>query len=404
MGIRVKHEVGGGDIAAMVALAAAAGLGQAQGPQAPIAPVGPMGAPPISGGGGGGRSMFESADRAKALSARRAEQMREIDARADRDRQAADDAMKKTALAAGLQGEMQEQEYDREIKKMQEQAKVDAGKLDYKFSAEQKRDIAKNNRAKATVRKLVADGDWTPEEGKVALDKIGQLDAGLTPGAYPADERKQPPPQEQTWTAPNGDFMGVDSRGNPRILTPWKNSKEGLEHQAGIAKQEQDDKAYDDRLNRVLDMTVEKEVDGMMEKVSLEPYEVDDAMNRWQEARDRHEAMRNQGLSGPQQGEVNRRNEEARENAKRKWDEQHGVTQQQDWVSKLEKTGIKEFGLDIPIKVSEEHAELGPQLGALLALFDAIDKKYDGDFKKIPARLRPYYKKLIPIANAYYDR
>ncbi len=107
------------------------------------------------------------------------------------------------------------------------------------------------------------------------------------------------------------------------------------------------------------------------------------------------------GLSGY----VDQRNEEARVEAKRKWDEQHaggGPGQQAEpWSAKLEEAGIDVGGVKIPVKVTAEQAQLPPEEGAQLAMWDSLYKKYPS-YKDVPAQLKPGYLKLMEFAEQYY--
>jgi len=200
MGIRVKH--GDGDISGLAALSALAGMMQARVPQAQLpTPTGQRG----SGGGGGGQSdTHRSIDRANALRAAAGMQKQRIDAAAKQQKLAADQAMAKTAVASGLGQEIKEQEYELEVKKLREQAKIEAEQWEHKFTAQQRQEIQKWNNALANVE---ASSDYTEEEKASFRKRHAIAIAGIQPSQVPADPNK---PKFEDGRGPGQVYEGAD--------------------------------------------------------------------------------------------------------------------------------------------------------------------------------------------------
>ncbi len=341
------------------------------------------------------------------IAASRDAQMLSIDARADIQKQSADDAMKRVTLQAGLGQEMQDREFDLEVQKMQEQAKIKARETEWKFSAETKRRIAQNNSERQAISNAFDSGIIDEEQRDNLMVANTEKMAGFQPSAHPADENKPPPPQEQTWTDPStGALLGIDRSGNPRqIVAPDKTSG-FLREQNQLKVRQAASDARNKMLATALSTTVKNMDTGKEEPLGRS--EVSAMMSEYDRHVAEYEAQQNPqpAPGGGLSGYVDQRNEAARVEAKRKWDEQHaepgfGGRQAEPWSAKLEAAGIDVGGLKIPVKVKPWQAKLPPEQGAKLAMFDALDKKYP-KYSDIPLDLRPAYAALLEFAEQYY--
>ena len=79
-------------------------------------------------------------------------QLADIEAQAERQKEAADIAYKRTALAAGLQEKLQEQAFDQRLVQMEEAARVQAEQWEYRYTTQQRQDIAKFNNARQRIQ------------------------------------------------------------------------------------------------------------------------------------------------------------------------------------------------------------------------------------------------------------
>ena len=348
------------------------------------------------------------------IAASRDAQMRDIDAKADIQRQSADDALKRVTLQAGLGQEMQDQEFDLEVKKMQEQAKVKASEVEWKFSQGTKNRIARNNEERQAISDAFDDGIIDEAQRDNLMVANTEKMAGFEPSAHPADENA-PPSLEKQIKVIDGETW-VPSSSGPRYI-PFKTTKAGyeaeqekasekLQYDAQQAKFDARSKMLTDAVSaKFKDFSGGGEVPATSKQVSDMMAEYDKQIAEY-EIRD---AVQRQAASGGDMGGVDARNEAARVNAKQQWDEQHAAPgmggapapQTKPWNAELEEKGIDVGGLKIPVKVTAEQAQLPPEQGAQLAMFDSLYKKYP-KYDDVPAELRPAYMKLLEFAEQYY--
>lgn len=371
MPITIRH--GAGDISGMVGLAALAGAMGARAPEAPGIVQIPSAAGGFGGGGGGGGIRGGmggmSRDKVAQLDADRNVKIKEIDAQADRDKQAADDAMKRLAVQAGLQSELQEQEYDREVKMLQEKAKADAQQMKYKFSIQQKQEIAKYNNAEASVRKSVQEGSFSSEEGETALKKIAQMRAGLKPGAYAKDENEPPPPREQIWVDPETGAVMAPARSASVLVQPDKRP----EYLQQKAERDRQAKLQDSRItlltklssvvlsDEAKDLATGKET---KKDRLLTQQEIDKRMNMvFGPSQQQEQPQEPIGPTGPES----------------------------DWWDALESQGVS---------VSEERRGMPLEQGSALSLYDAYIQKF-GSFENVPDELKPAFAEIIKTVRKH---
>ncbi len=127
---------------------------------------------------------------AASLNAQRAGQHKQIQARAQREAQASDQAYKRMAVQFGLQGELKEQAFDLQVKMLEEQAKQRASQRKLILTEDDKR----NSTAAARLQKFAKDPDSPYSEGerKQMLQKASALEAGV--GTYVPDFKEKLPP------------------------------------------------------------------------------------------------------------------------------------------------------------------------------------------------------------------
>ncbi len=400
MPITIKH--GGGDISGLVRLAAIAGAMQQRAPEAPT--ITPMSVPG-GGGGGGGRGIKPSAmGRASELRTARESRMREIDREADLQREAADEAMKRTAVANGLGQEMQEQEYDREVAMLQEKAKVDASKFEQRISVQDRHELAKINNAKSKVRELGASGEWEQGDVDAAMKMLERQEMGIGPSSIPADINKPPPLGEQFVTGPNGETILPARAGT--VITAADKTPKALQAKREYETLEKENLAYDKYMQQLIEMEVDMpktETSGPNPKRHLRRDEITERLDEynWQVERRKSMVAGGQGAQGEARSYADQENEAARAGAKRQWDEQHGG----GWKQQLEATGI-DTGVEgeaIPVKVTEDQANMPMEKGAQLAMFDALYKKFP-KFSDVPPHLKQRYLQLLEIAEQEYGQ
>ena len=370
MPITVKHD--SGDISGLAALLMAAGAGQHQAPQPMIAPVGPSGQRSTSGSGKSGKSMFGSIDKAKALRASAQQQDKQIQAQADMQKSANKAAAGRAGVAAGLGRDMQEIEYQQEVEMRKQAAKDKAAEVDYVISAEDRREAQKISRDQKYVRDAVNEGRISPEEGRQLEQALNQKAVGLTPTAIPAGP-KPPEPQELVVNMPDGEQYTKEPNGGLRHIDPKTTLKgQQAERQFEIAKAER--KADEDFLISLGSATVTTKDDGPGQPMS--PEQKSQAVKDYAANKAQIRGESQQGGATQQRRAVDQRNEAARVNAKRKWDEQHGGGQADEFFKKAEEGGIKAGKKTHDLKFTDRERQMGPQAGAAMAIFRTFEEKY----------------------------
>jgi len=190
---------------------------------------------------------------ADQLASQRAMQIDQINAQADRQRQAADDAYARTALQHGLDDQIREEEFDKTLKLKQADAKSQAEQWDYKYTSQQRQQIAGFNQSRQMIQNSPR---WSDGEKRIALRQIDLAQAGITPSMMPADpmKRNDPPGQGvgQVWEENGvlmsrnvgGDLWQPDERKSPRYL------KSAQENVLKLEKLKQLEKAADREYER----------------------------------------------------------------------------------------------------------------------------------------------------------
>lgn len=221
MPITVRHEPGGG-MAALAALLG--GQGQREVRQE--------------------EQRVSTGDLLAQLDSRRQMQRAQIDAQAQAQAKASDDAFKRDAIGAGLAEDVQQREFDNRLTGMQEEARAKASQWEYQFTTKQRQEIAKFNQAD----QLIDQSDsFSEEEKEIMHRQVEQGRMGITPGVVPADPNKQvfkPTPDGQStdigtqWTIPGVGTFTREPDGKIVNQVPYDKTKESLElkHKIEIEK------------------------------------------------------------------------------------------------------------------------------------------------------------------------
>ena len=181
----------------------------------------------------GAQALAQRRQQTKQLEQQREMQMAQIEAQADRQKQAADDAYARTALQAGLEGELREQEFERSITKVQEQAKAQAAQWEYRYSTQQRREIAQLNEADNRVQNDPRFSEGEKEQWRHA--SMAKR-AGISPSAFPRDPEKFTFPEGQQvgqFYEENG-VLGSRKANGETWQADWRKTQEG---QTQIAQQ-----------------------------------------------------------------------------------------------------------------------------------------------------------------------
>lgn len=156
----------------------------------------------------------EQSDRqlTQQLRQQREMQHKDIQARSDLQRQSADEAMARTAMQFGLDGQIREDEFNREMAQAQEQARIQAEQWEWRYSAQDRQEIARLNNAD---RAMANNPDFSEEE-KQEYRRISQYKrAGITGSMVPRDPNK---PTYAKGREPGMEFQ--DKGGNWHIVQP----------------------------------------------------------------------------------------------------------------------------------------------------------------------------------------
>ena len=176
----------------------------------------------------GGRQIVaqeaQAARQTQSLQAQRASQIRQIEAQADRQKEAADTAFARTALAAGLEENIQEQEFDNRMAGLQEQARLKANQFEYEFTTTQRNEIARLNEGD----QIMDDPRFSDADRAEWQRMKAQKLAGITPKPRPVDPNK---PVFQEGRAPGQEFQ--DQGGNWHMVQPDGTTKMTLRRDQG---------------------------------------------------------------------------------------------------------------------------------------------------------------------------
>lgn len=183
----------------------------------------------------------QAAGLTQQLDQQRTMQMQQIDAQASRQREAADDATARIAMQFGLEGQIREQEFNRAIKQKQESARLQADEWEFRYTTQQRQEIAKFNQARQAIK---SSEGISPEEKQAMLLKLDMQQAGMEPSMIPAaaDRPKfeEGKPANSTYFTDGGAEMQVMLDGSVKMITrsdqnvKYLQAKQKAESQAKI--------------------------------------------------------------------------------------------------------------------------------------------------------------------------
>lgn len=173
-------------------------------------------------------NMAARSRQAASIKAQSANSQRQIQAQAQRQSQAATQASKRLIVQAGLQREFADEAYDREIQKMEEQARQKAGERKQIYTEEGKRQIAQGNRLIEWANDQTSDA--SPEMRREAFQKGQAMASGVRSVGVPDTSKKYPDGQgvDEQWTNNAGDLVSRDANGKIYTITPFRYSKKFL--------------------------------------------------------------------------------------------------------------------------------------------------------------------------------
>ncbi|MFA5186705.1 MAG: hypothetical protein WC551_09535 [Patescibacteria group bacterium] len=197
----------------------------------------------------------QEAELSQRLRQQRALQLADIDARADLQRQAADEAMARTALQHGLDGQIKEEEFDRTIKQMQEQARVQAQQWEYQYTAQQRQEIARFNAARQTI---TGSDSFSPEEKEQALRMVDMEQANIKPAMMPRDPSKPIYPDGrgvgESWIADDGSTLAREADGNVKLIQRYDQGPKAQQAKLQMENQKIQLQAQQKREEKLLDL------------------------------------------------------------------------------------------------------------------------------------------------------
>lgn len=351
------------------------------------------------------------------ITATRDAQMLTIDAQADRDKRSADEAMKRITLEHGLGKEMQDREYDMEVSRMQEQAKVDANQFEWEISTQDRRELTKINNARSSLKKAHVRGEFSPEEFERADRELTLMEMGIEPTRRPAVD-KPPSPEEQIFEEPmTKALMGRDRDGNARVLIQPDKRPEYLrwkaEHDREVKREEAANKATERR-----ETAISKYEDYL--------YELEDEDDRGRPkprfTRAQIRAKVNERFRGTYELGGEEQQEVVQARLAEKYDyapekelpptppgqpaqvEQPVLSDQEaetraaiasqgesEWWGALEAQGVP---------VSKERRQMPLEKGSALSLYDAYMQRF-GSFENVPDELKPALAEIIKTVRKH---
>lgn len=217
MPITVRHDVPGGTLARLAALS---GLTQQQNIEAAREQQAFL---TIQG--------REQQDRQQAavLAQQRDIQQERIQAAAQRQMQAADTAAAKTALAAGLEEQVKEDAFNRELETIRARAKASAEQWEYQYSAKARQDIARGNDSLQKIAQMEASGQIDSTTAARMKQPVYNMIAGIQANQVPVSPDALPEEMRPGYSSfdEQGNFRIRNKDGEDRIEQPWFETFEG---------------------------------------------------------------------------------------------------------------------------------------------------------------------------------
>ena len=308
-------------------------------------------------------------------------QQADIEARANLQKQAADDAMARVAVQTGLDSQIREEEFNREVAKMQEGARLKANQWEYQFTSQQRQEIARFNNA----RQAIASSDrFSDEEKQAALKAIDLQQAAVKPAMLPRDPSKPVYPEGrgigEMWRDDNGAIVSRTKDGELKLLQRFDQGPEfnkqqfqaKQQEQEQLARVKQDEAAYKlqiARESKMLDLRFklatesvgETDAEGNVVDRMRTPEEIETILQRVMG-----------GQQAPQQG-------------------QPAQDQPRPWYEPAEERGMT---------VTEADKRLPPAVGSAQAWIRQAVKTY-GSPDKIPSHMQGGFREASAILRQY---
>lgn len=286
-------------------------------------------------------------------------QMTQIEAQSDLQKQAADDAMARTALKHGLDGQIREQEFDNTLTKMQEQARIQANQWEYQWTGKQRQEIAKYNNS----RQMIKDSDnWSPEEKTSALRAIDLKQANIKPSMMPRDPSKPQYPEGRgigdAWTDDSGTTLARTKDGDLKLMVRPDQTRE---YHAEKLKAERENKMLELKMKLATESVDEVGADGA---VTGSRHRTPEEINALVGAIT--------GQQAPQQQQPQQR-------------------EPKEWWEKAGQLGVK---------VKDSDKRLPPMVGAAQAYFREYTNKY-GSREQMPKDKLAAYDEVVQILMQY---
>jgi hypothetical protein len=306
---------------------------------------------------------------ANQLKQQRDLQQAQIDAHAELQKQAANQAYARTALEHGLDRQIREDDFQNKLEGMKEQARVQASQWEYQYTAQQRQQIAKFNNARQAIQ---SSASFSPQEKLEATRLIDAQQAGITPAMVPSLRPRDPDGHDpgKMWTDEMGNVVGKDASGNPKLILRYDQSpkyqemklkaeQEKAEVAFQVKQQSEVFRARANLLSQKIDV-YEKDENGVRKKTGsrfLTPAEINERLQ----------------LLSPQQ------------------DQPQSQPAQANWWETLEKQGVT---------VTENDRRLPPAIGATRVGLRELERKY-GSIEEMPLGVRDTYMQHNKILENY---
>ncbi len=305
-------------------------------------------------------------------------QLTQIDAQANQQRYAAEMNMASNAMRFGLNQQLQEDEYIREVETNKQKAKQEAEQFDYIYTQKQRQELAQNNDA---LRRAESSGEFSEKELVKIRRAMLLKNAGVNPTAVPADSNKKKYPEgrgiNDVWTDEDGNMMRRDPDGRPDVIVDRKDTREGQQEQWDHDKQQEERKWISGLSTELVD-------DGEGGKRPREGEEIAGVIFTAENAKEELDRMR-----AEKQRQQEQQQQELIESSARIFG--MGGQQQPDPVAE-EQAGFIGLAEQLGIQPNEKEQRLPGDVGAMFAILRTVDERYtdkDGklDLSKAPPEL-----------------
>lgn len=240
----------------------------------------------------------------QSLNAQAKLQQASIEARAELQKSAAQQAMEHTALRAGLGEELQRQKFNQQLQMLDAEAKARASQVEFQYTTEQRRQFARLNQARQDIMQSPR---FTQQQKREALRILELQQAGIQPSMMPRDPNKPQFPEGkdigQTWLDEQGSILSREPDGTIKLIQRWDQGPEAAKVKAEQSQQEKALEIQARREEKLLDIRRElltepikqkdalgnekityrdvEEVDRLMEKIMPQPPQQDRPPEQW---------------------------------------------------------------------------------------------------------------------------